>query len=100
MNRKLLPDLKSLKLEFSKHCVFGKQCKQRLKTGNHNSKHILDYIHYDLWGPSPIVCYGGALHFLTFIDDFFWKCWVYMLKNKVDIFNFFKQIKAMVENKT
>ena len=32
MNRKFLPDLKSLKLDFCKYCVFGKQCKQRFKT--------------------------------------------------------------------
>jgi len=27
MTHKLLPDLKSLKLDFCKHCVYGKQCK-------------------------------------------------------------------------
>ena len=63
MNHKLLPDLKSLKLDFCKYCVFGKQCKKRFKFGNHNSKHILDYFHSDLWGPSPTVSYGGALYF-------------------------------------
>ena len=66
MNRKLLPDLKSLKLDFCKYCVFGNQCKQRFKSGNHNSKQILDYIHSDLWGPSRTVSYGGASYFLTF----------------------------------
>ena len=72
MNHKFLPDLKSLKLDFCKHCVFGKQCKHKFKTesGSHNSKEILNYIHYDLWGPSPTVSYEGALYFLTFIDDF------------------------------
>ena len=43
MKRKSLPDLKSLKLDFCKHCVYGKQCKQRVKTGNHNSKYLLLY---------------------------------------------------------
>ena len=99
MKRKSLPDLKSLKLEFCKHCVNGKQCKQRFKIGNHNSKDILDYIHSDLWGRSPVVSYGGALYFLTFIDDLSRKVWVFMLKNKVDVFNVFKQFKAMVEKK-
>ena len=70
MNHKLLPYLKSLNLDFCKHCVYGKQCNQRFKTGNHNSKDISDYIHFDLWGPSPVVSYGGALYFLTFIDNF------------------------------
>jgi len=93
MNRKLLPDLKSLKLDFCKYCVFGKQCKQRFKTGNHNSKQILDYIHSDLWGPSPTVSYGGALYFLTFIDDFSRKFWVYMLKIKMMYLMFLNNLK-------
>jgi len=90
MKRKSLPDLKSLKLDFCKHCVYGKQYKQRFKIGNHNSRDILEYIHSDLWGPSPIVSYGGSLYFLTFIDDFSRKVWVFMLKKKVDVFNICK----------
>lgn len=70
MKRKLLLVLKFLELDFCKHCVYGKQCKQRFKTTSHNSKEILDYIHSVLWGPSLVVSYGGALYFLTFIDDF------------------------------
>jgi len=99
MNCKLLPHLKSLKLDFCKHCVYGKQCKHRFKTRSHNSKEILDYIHSDLSGPSPIISYGGALYFLTFINDFSHKVWVYMLKMKFDVFKAFKQFKEMVEKK-
>ena len=80
--------------------MYGKQCKQRFKVGNHNSKYVLDYIHSDLWGPSPVVSYGGALYFLTFIDDYSRRVWVYMLKRKVDVLNVFKQFKVMVEKRT
>jgi len=80
--------------------VYGKQCKQRFKTGNHNSKDILDYIHSDLWGPSPVVSYGGALYFLMFIDYFSRKVWVFMLKKKANVFHVFKQFKAMIEKRT
>jgi len=80
--------------------VYGKQCKQRFKTGSLSSKEILDYIHFDLWGPSPLISYGGALYFLTFIDDFSNKFWVFMWKNKADVFNVFKQFKEMVGKRT
>ena len=96
MKRKSLLDLKYLKLDFYKHYVYGKQCKQRFKTGNHNSKDILDYIHSDLWEPSPVVSYGGNLYFLMFIDDCSRKVWVFMLKKKANVFNVFKKFKAMV----
>lgn len=38
MNHKLLSNLKSLSLDFCKHCVYGKQCKQKFKAGSGNSK--------------------------------------------------------------
>ena len=47
-DRMLLPSLKSSKLYFCKHCIYGKQSKQKFKTGKHTSKGILDYIHSDV----------------------------------------------------
>jgi hypothetical protein len=37
-DRKLLPILKSLKLYFCKHCIFGNYNRQRFKTGRHTSE--------------------------------------------------------------
>ena len=89
-DRKLLPNLKSGKLDFCKHCLFGKQSKQKFKTDKHTSKGILDYIHSDVWGPTPTTSYGGSSYFVSFIDDFSRKVWVYMLKRKSDVFSVFK----------
>eukprot|EP00253_Pinus_taeda_P003210 PITA_03210 len=99
-DRKLLPNLKSRKLDFCKHCLFGKKSKQKFKTGKHTSKGILDYIHSDVLGPSPTTSYGGSSYFVYFIDDFSRKVWVYMLKRKSDVFTVFKQFRALVENIT
>jgi hypothetical protein len=74
---KSLPSLKFLNLNFCKYCVFGKQCRQKFKTGRHISKGILDYIHSDVWGPSPTVYFGGSSYYVTFIDDYSRKVWVY-----------------------
>jgi hypothetical protein len=82
VDRKLLPSLKSLNLNFCKHCIYGKQCRQKFKTGRHISKGILDYIHSDVWGPSPKVSFGGSSYFVTFIDDYSRKVWIYLLKKK------------------
>jgi len=97
---KLLPNLKSVKLDFCKHCLFWKQSKQKFRTGKHTSKGILDYINSDVWGQSPITSYGGLSYFVSFIDDFSKKVWVYMLKNKFDVFTVLKQFRALVENIT
>jgi 5'-3' exoribonuclease 2 len=58
------------KLEFCKHCVFGKQKKVSFSTATHRTKGILDYIHSDLWGPSKVPSYGGRRYMMTIIDDF------------------------------
>jgi hypothetical protein len=94
---KSLPSLKFLNFNFCKYCVFGKQCRQNFKTGRHISKCIHDYIHSYIWKPSPTVLFGGSSYFVTFIDDYSRKVWVYLLKIKVDVFNILKQFIDLVE---
>ena len=57
-------------------------------------------VHTDVWGPSPVSSLGGSRFYVTFIDDFSRKVWVYFLKNKSDMFETFKKWKAEVENQT
>ena len=61
---------------------------------------MFDYVHSDVWGPSPTVSYGGAKYYVLFVYDFSRKVWVYVLKRKADVFNTFKQFKVMVEKRT
>ena len=89
MNRKLLPNMKTLNLMFYRHCIFGKQCRQKIKAGGHGCKGVFNYIHFDLSGLSPTISYEGEKYYVLFIDDFSRKVWVYVLKRKVDVFNTF-----------
>lgn len=68
--------MKSLNVKFCKHCTFGKQKTLKFKAINHVSKGVLDYVHSDVWGPSPTVSSGGVSYFVIFIDDFSRKVWV------------------------
>ena len=43
---------------------------------------------------------GGSRYYVTLIDDFSRKVWVYFLKNKSDVFETFKKWKAMVETES
>jgi hypothetical protein len=53
-----------------------------------------------VWGPSPTIYLGGSSYFVTFIDDYSRKLWIYLLKIKDDVFNTFKQFKDLVEKRT
>ncbi|KAE8715770.1 hypothetical protein F3Y22_tig00110160pilonHSYRG00432 [Hibiscus syriacus] len=98
--RNLLYGVKSCKLDFCKYCVLGKQTKVRFKTAKHTTQGILDYVHSDVWGPSTTSSLGGSRYYVTFIDDFSWKVWVYFLKQKSEVFEKFKLWKREVENQT
>jgi hypothetical protein len=99
-HHKLHPSLKSLKLDFYKHCIYGRQNRPRFKNERHTNEGILDYIHCDDWVPSPTISDGGSSYFVTFIDDLSRKLWVYILKSKADVFIVFKQFRDLVEKRT
>ena len=39
-------------------------------------------------------------YYVYFIDEFSRKTWVYFMKNKDELFNKFKEFKALIENHT
>lgn len=47
-------------------------------------------------GPSPTNSLSGFRYFVTFVDDCSRATWVYMLKNKSDVFATFKSFHSMV----
>jgi transposase InsO family protein len=98
--KNLLTGIKWCKLDFCKYCIMGKQCRVRFKTATHKTKGILDYVHSDIWGPVRTPSKGGAQYFMSFIDDYSRKAWVYFLKKKSEAFAKFKIWKAEVENQT
>ena len=48
-------------------------------------------------GPAQTASIGGGRYFLTFIDDFSKKIWLYILKDKSETFNKFKEWCTEVE---
>ncbi|RDX74739.1 hypothetical protein CR513_45469, partial [Mucuna pruriens] len=44
-----------------------------------------------------LVLHGGNHYFISFVDDFSRKLWVYLIKRKGEAFEVFKRFKAMVE---
>ncbi|KAK8931206.1 hypothetical protein KSP39_PZI016897 [Platanthera zijinensis] len=96
----LLKGIKTCKLDFCETCVLGKQCKVKFVTSSKRSKQVLEYIHSDVWGPAPEPSLGEARYFVTFIDDFSRKVWIYFLKHKSEVFEKFKIWKTKVEKQT
>ena len=41
---------------------------------------------------------SGYVYYASFIDDYYGNTWIYFLKNKDEVFERFKEFKALVEN--
>ncbi|GJV80780.1 retrotransposon protein, putative, ty1-copia subclass [Tanacetum coccineum] len=54
----------------------------------------------DLWGPSRVESLGGKRYFLSIVDDYSRRVWVYILRFKHEAFGKFKEWKQLVENQT
>jgi len=93
---KLLPRLTNVTLPFCEHCVTSKEHKLKFGTSIIKSKCILDLIHSNVW-QARVVSLGGARHFVSFIDDFSKRCWVYPIRRKTNVPVVFKTFKAWVE---
>jgi len=84
--RSALLNIKYCKLDLCKYCIMGRQYRVALSTSQHKSKGLLDLIHTNVWGPSAVASIGAARCYVTFIDDFSRKIWVYFLKQKSKVF--------------
>jgi hypothetical protein len=60
----------------------------------------LQLVHSDLCGPLSSPSFFRCKYFLTFIDDFSKRTWVYFLKLKSEVFDMFLAYKALVEKQS
>jgi hypothetical protein len=88
----------TLDFDFCEHCIYGKQNRIRFSSGATRAKGILELIHSDVFGPVPLPSLGKSVYYVSFIDDFSRNTWIYFLRNKSEVFDNFKEFKALVEN--
>jgi len=90
----------SLDFDFCENCVYGKQNRVSFPSGGKRTKHILELVHSDVFGPMEVPSLGKSVYYVSFIDDFSRNTWIYFLKKKSEVFDRFKEFKALVENQT
>ena len=75
-----LPGITYCKLNVCKFCIIGRQRRVTFSISQHKKRGLLDLMHTDVWGHSPVASVRGAKYYATFIDDFSRKVWVFFLK--------------------
>ncbi|KAL0310312.1 UNVERIFIED_CONTAM: Retrovirus-related Pol polyprotein from transposon TNT 1-94 [Sesamum calycinum] len=72
-------------MDFCDDCTLGKQHKVHFPSPTPNptaSACVLDYVHVDVWGPANVPTHGGNIFFLSIIDNFSRKVFVFLMKSK------------------
>ncbi|KAH9686470.1 hypothetical protein KPL70_014355 [Citrus sinensis] len=54
----------------------------------------------DVWGPTKTALIGGSYYFVTFVDDFSRRVWVYTMRSKDEVLEIFMKLKKLVETQT
>ena len=62
------------------------------------TKGTLELINSDVCGPMSSTSLSGFKYYITFIVDYSRKTWIYFLKAKSEVFEKFKEFKALIEN--
>jgi transposase InsO family protein len=98
---KVVTDLLEFKVDHEgvcKGCAQGKNINNPFPKSNNKAEVILDLIHSDVCDPIPSTSLRGYVYYVSFIDDYSHKTWVYLLKSKDEVLRNFKEFKALVEN--
>ena len=72
----------TLDFDFCEHCLSGKHNRVRFSSGGVRAKGILELIHSDVFGPVPVPSLGKSVYYVSFIDDFSRKTFIYFLCKK------------------
>lgn len=83
---------------FCEVCLEGKHHRTPFRRSNSRAEKPFNYVHADLWGPSPVNTLGGNRYFISIVDDFSRKTWVYLLKHKSEAFEKFTIWHTFYEN--
>jgi hypothetical protein len=93
-----LPDFKVDRECVCKGCAQGKNIKNHFPKSDSKAEGVLELIYSDVCGPIPSTSLSGYVYYVSFIDDYSCKTWVYFLKSKEEGLGKFKEFKALIEN--
>jgi len=79
-------------------CANGKKTGGEFPSSKNKTNDILQLIHSNICGMMLVHSLGGHLFYITFIDDFSRKTWIYYLKHKDEAFDLLKNFKSLVKN--
>jgi hypothetical protein len=68
----------------------------RLPSGTTRENGSMELVRSDVFGPITVPSLGGSLYYVSFIDYFSRKTWIYFLTKKSEVFEKFKELKYLI----
>jgi transposase InsO family protein len=93
-----VPQISTKHQDVCRGCVLGNFTKASFPSSDTRSARILDLVHTDMCGPMTRNSLSGYDYYLTFIDDYSRKTSIYFPKAKSEVFKWFQEFRALVEN--
>ncbi|KAA0032042.1 gag/pol protein [Cucumis melo var. makuwa] len=97
---RLLNQLEDNSLPPCDSCLEGKTNKISFTGKGLRAQTLLELVHSDHCGPMNVKAQGGYEYFISFIDDYSRYGHVYLIQNKSDSFEKFKECETEVENES
>lgn len=82
-------------------CLASKQPRNAFKTyAPARAKKSLRVVHSDVCGPLETPSLGGNRYFVTFVDEYTRKIWLYLIKERNEVFSVFVKFCALAERQS
>lgn len=85
-----LPDLWCMSLNLCDDYLYEKQHKISFNNSSKRKKNVFELAYFDVYGFIDVEILGGNRYFVTFIYDVSRKVWVFILKTKNHVLQYFK----------
>ncbi|RVW47171.1 Retrovirus-related Pol polyprotein from transposon TNT 1-94 [Vitis vinifera] len=96
--QKMVPSFSSLSSLACESCQLGKHTHVSFpKRLNNRAKSPFELVHTDVWGPCRTASTLGFQYFVTFIDDYSRCTWLFLMKNRAEIFSIFQKFYAEIQ---
>jgi len=89
--QKMVPGFSKLSSLNCESCQLGKHSRSSFpKRVNNRATSPFELVHSDVWGPSRVSSVLGFRYFVTFIDDYSRCTWLFLMKNRSELFSIFE----------
>lgn len=97
--KEMVPQLSKIKSLECESCQLGKHVRASFPQVAHCQSTLpFDLVHSDVWGPSRVSSILGFRYFVIFIDDFSRCTWIYLMKERSELFTIFEKFCTEIRN--